>query len=65
MQPSMAYASRPQSYRGADVEDVPHAVGQSPVVITRQLAHLQHISQQSVVRMLHGQLLYLFHVQHV
>jgi hypothetical protein len=61
----MTNAGRPRSRRSADVEDVLRAVERFPGTSTRRLAHRHQISQRTVVRVLHDQLLYPFHVQHV
>lgn len=58
---AILHAGRPRSHRSADMEDVIHAVEQFPGISTRQLGHC-HISQQMVVRILHGQEFYPFHI---
>jgi hypothetical protein len=51
---TILHAGRPWSHRSADMVDVIHAMERSPGIITRQFSHC-HISQQMVVRVLHGQ----------
>jgi hypothetical protein len=43
-------------------DDVLCAIEHFSGTITRHLAHRQHISHQTVVRVLHEELLYLFHI---
>jgi hypothetical protein len=46
-------------------EDILRAVERSPGTSTRRLARCHQISQRTVVRVLHDQLLCPFHVQHI
>jgi hypothetical protein len=66
MRPIMTNADRPRSRSSADVEeDVLRAVQRPAGASIRRLARRHQISQRTVVRVLHDQLLYPFHVQHV
>jgi hypothetical protein len=66
MRPIMISVGRPRSRRSADVEeDVLRAVERFPGTSIRRLARRHQISQRTVVRVLHDQLLYPFYVQYV
>jgi hypothetical protein len=65
MRPFTTNSGRPRTRRSTDEEDVLRAVKRSPGTSTRRLARRHQISQRTLVRVLHDQLLYPFHVQHV
>jgi hypothetical protein len=64
IRPIMTHADRPRSRRSADVENVLHVIERFPGTSTRRLARRHLIYQRMVVRVLHDQLLYPFHVHH-
>jgi hypothetical protein len=64
LQPNMTNTGRPWRCKRAHVEDFLWAVEQSSGANTRRLARRQLISQRTVLRVLHDQLLHPIHVQH-